>query len=396
MEMHFCKVSFIIIEIEIISQKETMNWYGGKHMKKVLIFSNHPAYTYNLRKEIIEGFLTNNIKVTLVVPYGEQVEYFKKQGVKLVDIKIIERTVNPFKDLKLLWDNVKILKREKPDLVLTYATKQNIWGGVACRLTSTPYVPMITGLGTAMENPGLLQYIARFLYRQGIKKAQTLFVQNEAILNKIKQYKMVHSPTRMTPGSGVSLERHTFCDYPEKGTPCQFLFIGRIMRDKGIFELLEAAENIKLEHPEVKFKIIGHGDLEEDIEKVKSAERKGNVEYLGVQSDVRRFIRESHATILPSYHEGTANVLLESAAAGRPVLASLVPGCQETFDDGKSGIGFQVKNASALTEAIKNFLALPYEKKQEMGRNGREKMEAEYDRQIIVEMYLDEIYKGSR
>lgn len=375
---------------------KTAERFGGNKMKKVLIFSNHPAYTYNLRKEVIDGFIKQNYKVTLVVPYGVEVDYFKSIGVKLIDINIKERSINPFTDLKLLLKNISILKKEKPDMALTYATKQNVWGGIACRLTKTPYIPMITGLGTAMENPGILQHIARFLYRQGVRGAETLFVQNENILKKIQNYHMVHGTTRLTPGSGVSLDRHPFAEYPPENKDLQFLYIGRIMKDKGINELLEAAEEIKQIYPNIIFKVIGHGNLKEDINKMKKAEEKGVIKYLGVQSDVRPFIRESHATVLPSYHEGTANVLLESAAAGRPVLASLIPGCQETFDDGISGIGFEVKSSSALKSALHKFIELPYKDKKRMGMAGRKKMEEVYDREKIVTMYIEEIEKKER
>ncbi|WP_028273541.1 glycosyltransferase family 4 protein [Atopococcus tabaci] len=362
-------------------------------MKKVLIFSNHPAYTFNLRKEVIDGFVREGYHITLVVPYGEEIKYFEKMGVKLVDITLVGRTTNPLTDLKLLRDNIRIIKNEKPDVILTYTTKQNIYGGLAARMTSVPYIPMMTGLGGAMENPGILQKITSTLYRAGTKKATTVFVQNTAILEKMKQFDMVNSPIRMTPGSGVSLERHAFADYPEKETPLQFVFIGRIMKDKGIFDLIEAIKRVKKTFPDVVFKIIGEGHLEEDTERVRAAEAEGLVEYLGPQADVRPYIRESHATILPSYYEGMANVLLESASAGRPVLASNVPGCRETFDEGISGIGFEAKNVDSLTEAIERFIQLPYEKKREMGLAGRKKMEREFSRELILQMYIEEIEK---
>ncbi|GEK88415.1 galacturonosyltransferase [Alkalibacterium putridalgicola] len=365
-------------------------------MTKVLIFSNHPAYTYNLRKEIIEGLINEGYQVSLVVPYGKEVEHFKDIGVKLIDIKISERSVNPFTDLKLLQNNVKILKEEKPDVVLTYATKQNIYGGMAARLTRTPYIPMITGLGTAMENPGILQKIASTLYRLGVKGATALFVQNESIRKKLKDFDMIHAPVYMTPGSGVSLERHPLAEYPNENEPIQFLYIGRIMKDKGIFELLEAARAVKKEYPTVTFRVIGHGNLEEDIVKVKAADKEGTIEYLGRQSDVRPFIRESHATVLPSYHEGMANVLLESAAAGRPILASKVPGCQETFDENRTGVGFKARDTGSLIKAIEQFIELPYNLKRDMGRAGRQKMENEFDRTIILNMYIKIIEKIGR
>src|SRR5699024_769430 len=360
-------------------------------MKKILIFSNHPAYTYNLRKEVIDRFIEKKYEVTLVVPYGKEVEYFKDIGVKLIDIKLIERSINPFTDLKLLYQNIKILKKEAPDLVITFATKQNIYGGMASRITKTPYIPMITGLGTTIENPGILQKITSMLYRTGIRGAKTLFVQNDSIVEKLKYFNMVHSPIRMTPGSGVNLEHHHFVDYPEKNEDIKFLYIGRIMRDKGIYELLEAIQNIKKKYPKVSFTVIGHANLEEDKEKIQSADDKGLINYLENQTDVRPFIHEAHAIILPSYHEGMSNVLLESAAAGRPLLASKVPGCQETFDEGVSGIGFASKNVSDLTKAIEEFIQLPYDKKKEMGQAGRRKIEGEFDRKIVAEMYIEEI-----
>lgn len=356
-------------------------------MTKVLIYSNHPAYTYNLRKEIIDGFIKEGYSVSLVVPYSKEVSYFKDIGVNLINITISERSTNPLKDLKLLWKNIKILKKEKPDIVLTYATKQNIYGGMAARITHTPYIPMITGLGTAMENPGILQKVASTLYRIGIKGATVLFVQNESIHKRLEEFNMIHAPVLLTPGSGVSLDRHQLAEYPGEGSVIQFLYIGRIMKDKGIFELIEAARKIKEKYPEVLFKVIGHGDLEEDIAKVKTADKEGIIEYLGKQSDVRPFIHDSHATILPSYHEGMANALLESAAAGRPVLASNVPGCKETFEQGITGLGFEAKNTKSLITAIEQFIELPYNLKRDMGKAAREKMKNEFDRILILDMY---------
>lgn len=360
-------------------------------MAKVLIFSNHPAYTYNLRKEIIDGFVRNGIEVTLVVPYGEEVDYFKDIGVKLVDIKIVERSTNPLLDLKLLSNNIRILKKEKPDLVITYATKQNIYGGMAARYTRTPYIPMITGLGTTIENPGPLQKITSFLYRMGTKKASALFVQNDSILKKLDKFNMIHSPVRMTPGSGVSLERHPYHDYPENTEQLRFVYIGRIMKDKGVYELLEAAETIKKSYPSVVFDMIGHAGKENDLNTVEEADKKGIVNYLGVQKDVRPYIKRAHATVLPSYHEGMANVLLESASAGRPVLASRVPGCQETFNEKESGLGFESKNPAALIETLDAFINLSYEKKKQMGHAGRQKVEKEFSREIILNLYLEEL-----
>lgn len=366
-------------------------------MKKILIFSNHPAYTYNLRKEVIDGFVKHGYEVTIAVPYGTEIDYFKKLGVKIIDVDIKGRSVNPIDDLKLLMTNVAILRKEKPDVVITYATKQNIYGGMAARIVGIPYIPMITGLGGAIEKEGVLQKITSKLYRMGIKKAQTIFVQNEAILKTMKKLDMVYSPTRMTPGSGVSLDRHPFSPYPDEEQATTFVFIGRIMEDKGVFDLIEAVKEIKKNYPDVVFNIIGHAELPEDLERVESTDKEGLINYLGSQSDVRPFIREAHATILPSYYEGMANVLLESAAAGRPVISTTVPGCKETYDNGISGLGFPAKDVGELVNAIERFIQMPYEKKEQMGLAGRKKMEEQFNREIILNMYIKEFKKiGSR
>lgn len=360
-------------------------------MKKILVFSNHPAYTYNLRKEVIDGFVQKGYNVTLAVPDGKELDYFRENGVEIIDIQYRGRSVNPLDDLKLLRACHSIIKTIKPTVVLTYTTKLNIYGGLAARMTKTPYIPMITGLGSAVEQDGILQKITSNLYRMGIKKAKTIFIQNESILEKMKNYNMLHTRFRMTPGSGVSLNRHDFAEYPTGDNDIRFVFIGRIMREKGIYELIEASKDISNKYPNVIIDVIGYAELEEDLAFIREADEAGLINYLGEQNDVRPYIHKAHATILPSYFEGMANVLLESAAAGRPVLTTEVPGCQETFDEGVSGFGFKARDVSSLKKALEKFILLPYSEKQKMGKAGRVKMENEFDRNIILDMYIDEI-----
>ena len=360
-------------------------------MEKILVFSNHPAYTYNLRKEVIDGFIQKGYNVTLAVPYGKEIDYFEGIGVEIMDIQFKGRSINPLDDFILLKDCHSIIKTVKPDIVLTYTTKLNIYGGLAARMTNTPYIPMITGLGGAIEQDGILQTITSSLYRMGIKKAKTIFIQNDSILNKMNQHNMIHVPFEMTPGSGVSLDRHQYSEYPEENNEIRFVFIGRIMREKGIYELIEAAKYITKKYPSVIFDVIGYAGLKEDLAFVSEADKAGLINYLGEQDDVRPYIHRGHATILPSYFEGMANVLLESAAAGRPILTTYVPGCRETFDEGISGFGFEVRDVKSLEEAIENFILLPHEEKRKMGKAGRIKMENLFDRKIILNMYVDEI-----
>jgi glycosyltransferase involved in cell wall biosynthesis len=357
---------------------------------KILVLANFGMGLYNFRKELLEELINKNNEVYISLPNDEYAPKLQKIGCKFFETHLERRGTNPTKDLKLLFLYISIINRIKPDIVLTYTIKPNVYGGLACRITNTPYFTNITGLGTAVENKGIIQKITLMLYKTGLKKASCLFFQNRTNLKFFSEKNMVKNKTRLVPGSGVNLDQHPFEEYPCGSQNIRLLFIGRIMKSKGIEELLQAAKIVKEEYPNTQFDLIGH--YEEDYQEQLSELNKSEViNYYGQQSDVHSFIKNSHATILPSYHEGTANVLLESASSGRPVLASRVPGCIETFDEGISGFGFEVRSVDSLVEAIIKFINLPYEQKKAMGIAGRKKMEKEYDRKIVINAYMDEI-----
>ncbi|MDR7079138.1 galacturonosyltransferase [Neobacillus niacini] len=357
---------------------------------KILVLANFGMGLYNFRKELLQELIEQKSKVYLSLPNDEYVPKLKSLGCQFVETHLDRRGTNPMNDSKLLLHYIQMIKRIKPDVVLTYTIKPNVYGGIACRITKTPYFTNITGLGTAVENKGIIQKITLMLYKTGLKKASCLFFQNKTNLKFFSDKNIVKNKTRLVPGSGVNLEQHTFEVYPCESQNIRFIFIGRIMKSKGIEELLEAAKIIKEVYPNTQFDLIGH--CEEDYQQQLSELNKSEVlNYHGQQEDVHSFIKKSHATILPSYHEGTANVLLESASSGRAVLASRVPGCKETFDEGISGFGFDVRSVDSLVEAIIKFINLPYEQKKAMGVAGRKKMEKEFDRKIVISAYIDEI-----
>ncbi|MEH7495089.1 glycosyltransferase family 4 protein [Neobacillus niacini] len=359
---------------------------------KILVLANFGMGLYNFRKELLKELIKQNKEVYISLPNDEYVPKLKNLGCKFVETNLERRGTNPLNDSKLLLHYIQMIKRIKPDVVLTYTIKPNVYGGLACRITKTAYFTNITGLGTAVENKGSIQKITLMLYKTGLKKASCLFFQNGTNLKFFSDKNIVKDKTRLVPGSGVNLEQHTFEEYPCESQNIRFLFIGRIMKSKGIEELLQAAKIVKQKYPNTKFDLIGH--CEEDYQQQLNELNKSEVIiYHGQQSDVHSFIKNSHATILPSYHEGTANVLLESASSGRPVLASRVSGCKEIFDEGISGFGFEVRSVDSLVEAIIKFINLPYEQKKAMGMAGRKKMEKEYDRKIVINAYMDEIEK---
>ncbi|MBD8071101.1 glycosyltransferase family 4 protein [Bacillus sp. PS06] len=357
---------------------------------KILVLANFGMGLYNFRKELLEELISQSNEVFISLPNDEYVPKLNNLGCKYVETNLDRRGTNPISDLKLLLHYIQIIKEIKPDIVLTYTIKPNVYGGLACRITQTRYITNITGLGTSLETKSVIQRITLLLYKVGLKDASCIFFQNKTNLKFFRDHQIAKSKTRLVPGSGVNLNNHSFEDYPENDKSIRFLFIGRMMKAKGIDELLQAAKIVKEKNVNVHFELIG--SCEEDYQqRLNDFNEKGIITYHGQQNDVHSFIKQSHATILPSYHEGTANVLLESASAGRVVLASRVPGCKETFDEDISGIGFDVQDVDSLVEAIITFINLPYEQKKAMGMAGRKKMEKEYDRQIVINAYLDEI-----
>lgn len=361
--------------------------------KKVLILVNHTVVIYNFRKELVERLVRDGYEVYLSCPQGNRIEELKSMGCKYIETEIERHGMNPFADLKLIRHYKKIMREIKPDIVLSYTIKPNIYGGVAARSCKVPQVANITGLGTAVEGSGLSKKLVLFLYKFGLRKATKVFFQNQSNLEFCRANKLVGENYNLLPGSGVNLTEHCFEVYPDDREKIVFLIIGRVMKSKGADEILEAAEYIKSRYDNAVFRFIGFCDEEEYQTKIDVAEDKGIVEFCGNQTDVHPFIKESHATIMASYHEGMSNVLLETAATGRPVLASDIPGCKETFDPYVSGIPFKPKDSKDLIRAIEEFIAMPHEKRKAMGIAGRKKVEEQFDRQIVVNKYIEVIEK---
>ncbi len=356
---------------------------------KVLILSNSIGGLFHFRRELVEELIKLKHDVFISAPQSSIVENFKEMGCHFIKTDISRHGTNPFTDLRLLMKYMSIINDVRPDIVLTYTIKPNIYGGIACQIKHVPYLANITGLGTSIANGGLLSRITLFLYKKGLQGAKCVFFQN--VTNQqvfLEKNLVVKERTQLIPGSGVNLDHFTFEEYPSDGEGIRFLFIGRIMRDKGIGELLEATKKIKNTFPKVAVDILGgfDGAYEKIIQK---AVDDGLVVYHGFQTDVRPFIRQAHCMVLPSYHEGMANVLLEGSASGRPVIATDVPGCRETYEDGVTGLSCKAKDADSLYEAMMKFVQLDNARRAEMGRKARERVEKLFSRRIVIQKYLE-------
>ncbi|MDI9470498.1 MAG: glycosyltransferase family 4 protein [Bacillota bacterium] len=356
---------------------------------RILLLANNDVGLYRFRYELVQA-LRREHEVFLSLPFGEFVKDFEKIGCSYVRTEFNRRGLNPLSDIILFFRYLAIMRKVKPDIVLTYTAKPNIYGGMACCLFSLPCIANITGLGTVIEKKNVLSAFLKLLYRFGLYGANCIFFQNRYNMEAMRGVFRKNAHVRLIPGSGVNVKRFFVLPYPPDDGPVKFLFIGRIMRDKGIEEFLDAFSMLQAEGIDVRADILG--DFDEESEATMNViNNNGSIHYHGFQEDIQAFIAAAHCLVLPSYHEGTANVLLEAAASGRPVIATRVPGCQETFDEGVSGFGCEVRDAQSLAVAMRKFVQLSREEKREMGLAGRAKMEREFDRDIVVNAYLDEM-----
>lgn len=360
-------------------------------VKTILFLANSIGGLFSFRKEVIKATVDAGYHVVISVPYGEseKTEYFKSIGCVIITTSIDRRGTNPIRDLSLVKRYRRLIQETKPMAVLTYTIKPNVYGGIAARWCHVAQLANITGLGDAIENPGLLRKFSIFMYRFGLKKAKLVFYQNHSIQEFCKQHQ-IGKEGRLLPGSGVNLEWHSFWTYPDKNSKMKFNFIGRVMKDKGVEEYLETALYIRDKYPQTEFHILGACE-ERYEDRLKELQEKGVIIWHGAVSDVRPYIKDSWCTIHPSYHEGMANVLLETCAAGRPIIASNIDGCKETVENGVNGYLCKVKDIYDLKSKVEQFINLAYDQKVEMGLAARKKMEREFDRNIVIQVYLKEI-----
>lgn len=362
-------------------------------MKRVLFLVNHDVVIYNFRLELVEKLIEQGHKVIISSPYGERIEVLKKLGCEYHEIELSRHGTNPSNEIHLINLYKKLLKKVKPNIVFSYTIKPNIYGAIACKSLKIPIVTNITGLGTAVENKGITQKISVLLYKYAFTNVQKIFFQNQENMDFFKKHKINTGKYDMLPGSGVNLQRFASIDYP-KTDKVIFSFISRIMKEKGVDQYLEAAEYIKEKYPNTCFNVCGFCEQFYDSKLQDLAER-GIIVYHGMVRDVREILKDTNCTIHPTYYpEGMSNVLLESCASARPIITTDRSGCREIIDDGVNGFIVKQQDAHDLIKNIEAFLSLSYEEQKIMGLAGRKKVEKEFDRQIVVSKYLQELENG--
>lgn len=359
--------------------------------KRILFLTNHYVSLYNLRKELIQILCDEGHEVFVSSPESKGKAFFEGIGCKIVDTPMEARGTNPVKDFRLIRKYVKIMKEVNPDIIFSYTIKPNIYGSIASNKTKHRQVVNITGTGGTFLKKSFVSEIIKILYKASIKKSYKVFFQNTSDKDFFVKNNMVSNNYEMLPGSGVNLNRFVLSDFPSD-EKVNFIFIGRVMKLKGIDEYIEMAKQIKIKHPKTNFYVAGYYEEDHYKDMIEENNDKGIIKYIGYQKDIKPWIEKCHCTILPSHGgEGIPNVLLESAAMGRVCIATNASGSKDVIDDGVTGYLFEPGNAEDLISKVEKFLSMGYKDKKQMGLAGREKVEREFDRQIVIEKYLDEI-----
>lgn len=382
-----------VLKSEGVVEGGTGAMSSGRKMdkKKILIITNHSYMLYRFRKELIQKLLEDS-EVVISTPFVGHETDLKELGANCIKTEVDRRSINPFTDLKLLQTYKTILKQEKPDLVLTYSIKPNIYAGYLCGKMKIPFCANVQGLGTAFQK-ALLSNLVTVMYRTAFRKVETVFFENQANAQAFVRRRILPAKKEVVlSGAGINLEEYRYRQYPNN-EKVHFLYLGRIMKEKGMDELFAAVEQLRKNGCEFVLDLVGF--FEDEYKKqVEQLQSEGVVRFYGFQENPKPYYAQTDCVVLPSYHEGMSNVLLEAAASGRAIITTDIPGCREAVDNGKSGMLCKVKSTDSLYKAMKRFTELSREKRELMGKAGREKMEREFDKKKVVEETVKVITKA--
>jgi glycosyltransferase involved in cell wall biosynthesis len=358
----------------------------------ILITVNAAWNVLNFRRPIVAAMIADGHRVTVLAPHDDSVATLEGLGCKVLPLEMSVKGLNPLQEVKLIARKRKVFRAERPDTIFRYTIKNNIFGALAARPLGIPFIPNVTGRGTAFLSGGFLQRIAEGLYRHAFRNLGVIFFQNEDDRDLFLERRLVTAQqARLLPGSGIDLTQFAATDYPPESDAPVFLMIARLLRDKGVIEYVEAARKVKAEHPRARFQLLGAVDAANrtaiDAATVKSWQEEGVIEYLGTADDVRPHIAAAHCVVLPSYREGAPRTLIEAAAMARPLIATDVPGCRAVVEDGVTGYLCKVRDGDDLARIVSKFFALPRAERARMGLAGRAKMTVHFDQAIVVQAY---------
>lgn len=351
---------------------------------------------WNFRKPLVQALLDDGHRVTVLAPHDETVPLLEGLGCTFVPLEMERKGLNPLSDLVLMRRFRNHFGELAPDLVLSFTIKNNLFGAMAARSAKIAFIPNVTGLGTAFLGGRWLQAVAEKLYRTAFRRLPLVFFQNADDRDLFVRRKLVKpAQASLLPGSGIDLEQFAEAPFPCAGGPTRFLMIARLIRDKGVFEYIEAARKLRTEGVAAEFHLLGPLGAENrtaiDAGQLREWQAEGIIEYHGTTEDVRPFITDAHCVVLPSYREGAPRTLIEGAALGRPAVASDVTGCNSVVEEGVTGLLCNVRDALDLAEKLRDFAALTREAQAAMGGAARSRMEREFSVDVVIQAYRDAI-----
>lgn len=374
----------------------------GPKKIKIAVIENGLLSTYTMRDGLMKRLLQEGYDVTVLTHTNSFVTQVEKTGLKVINIG--SGNVNPVKVSKYIYNLYSALKKIDPDVCLTFSIRPAIWGNFITRYLNIPTITNITGVGPLFTSKNLAYRIARSIYRNALSKTGKVFFQNFDDMNLFLEKKFVRKEiAERLPGSGVDYTLFSPREPMVKNNGnFIFLFIGRLIKDKGIFEFVEAARIINKKYPSTLFNVIGpfwqqnlrSNTITKSV--LQNWITEGIIDYQGEKKDVKKFIAEADCVVLPSYREGTSNTLLEAASMEKPVITTNTTGCKEIVDDGITGYLCNVRDSNDLADKMEQMLRLSPDQRSEMGKKGRQKIIKEFDKQIVLSAYLkaiDEVLK---
>ncbi|MEL6645015.1 MAG: glycosyltransferase family 4 protein [Pseudomonadota bacterium] len=361
---------------------------------RILLTANTAFALSNFRLGLIRALVRDGHDVVALVPDGPETALLRAEGCAVHSLSMNRRGRNILEEARTLFGFYRTFRDVTPDVVFGYTIKNNLYGGVVARMRGIPFIPNVTGLGTAFSEDGILKRALMRTYRAAFKTCPTVFFQNRYDMNLLVEHGQVaERQAALLPGSGVDLQR--FKAKPLPGTPDAptFLYVGRLLWEKGVGEFVEAAQRVRKATPNAAFKLLG--DLEhggKDAIRKSQVDRwqaEGHIEYLGRVEDVRDTLAQADCVVLPSYYrEGTPRSLLEAAAMARPIITTRTPGCEDVVRDGETGYLVAPRSVDDLVARMTDYIRMSPEHRSAMGHAGRTFMEQSYDERLVIEAYL--------
>ena len=348
----------------------------------------------------VTALLKQGHEVHAIAPHDEYSRHLVEAGCIYHPVRMDSRGANPIKDSALIVELYMIYRRVRPDIVLHYTIKPNVYGTLAAALLRIPVVNNVCGLGTAFLKQNLVSLFAIALYKISFRFANKVFFQNPEDMKLFLNKRLVsEKAVDILPGSGIDLTRFQPMKF-NRNKKFTFLLISRLITDKGILEYIDAVKRLKAIGIEAKFQLLGAKDpehkrgIKENV--IQEWIDSGTIEYLGTTDDVRTFISGADCIVLPSYREGTPRTLLEAASSAKPIIATNVPGCNNVVVDQVNGLLCRIKDPEDLADKMLAMSTFPDERLKEFGTNGRSRMEEQYDEALVIRKYLEALEEFKR